>query len=74
MGIIKAGNIVIKNKPVEPKPIETSSVQEVFVEKVIKPTVEKKNKVNILKSRDRVGVLNFQKTSSYTSDLLTVEE
>lgn len=74
MGSIKAGNIVIKNKPVEPEPIETPSAQDVVVEKVIKPTVKKKNKVNILKSRDNVGVLNFRKTSHYASDLLTVEE
>lgn len=69
---ISFGNIIIKNKPVES--IEVFSTQDVVVEKVIEPIVEKKNKINVLKSRDRVGVLNFGKTSPYTNDLLTVEE
>ena len=45
-----------------------------YLKKVIEPIVEKKNKINVLESRDRVGVLNFRKTSPYTNDLLTVEE
>lgn len=69
---ISFGNIIIKNKPVES--IEVSSTQDVVVEKVIEPIVEKKNKINVLESRDRVGVLNLEKTSPYTNDLLTVEE
>lgn len=62
------GNIVVKNQPA---PV----VEE--VKEVIKETpkkIIKKKKESILVKRNRTGIFNFDKSSSYMDDLLVTED
>lgn len=59
------GNIIVKNQPAP------------VVEEVIKETpkkIIKKKKDPILAKRNRTGIFNIEKLSSYMDDLLTTED
>lgn len=89
MPIISAGKTVIRSEvqeePISVQPADLTKTQHRFGNIIVKnqaaPVVEKvkekiikKKKDPILAKRNRTGIFNFDKLSSYMDDLLTTED